>query len=181
MTKYNVGDKVRITSSDPKKRWHSFEIGQIATITDCNYGEDDYLIDDGNGLDQWILSRMFEKVTDCQMIEVGRRYKSENGSKWECIAVKGDTAWLVGVYGGSIKGSAYSFKTDGTPICLSYPGDYRIKFEPVMEWIERSVCWLDGDVFNGYGPIEDGFTNLIVHLPLIDGKPDFTQARIEEA
>lgn len=179
--KYKVGDKVRITSSDSNKRWHGFEIGKIVTITECNYDNDDYLLYDGDGCNQWILGCMFEKVNQEQVIEVGKRYKSENGSEWECIAVKGDTAWLVVVYGGSVEGSAYSFKTDGTPICLRYPVAYRIKFEPVVEWIECRVCWKFDEFYNDHRPSKYGYVNLTIHLPLIYGKPDFTQARIEEA
>lgn len=101
------------------------------------------------------------------MIEVGKRYKSENGSEWECVAVRGDIAWQVGVYDDRIQGSAYSFKTDGTPICLYNNSEYRIKFDPVVECVAEIV------ELNG--------KSVRVEYQLFNGKPDFTQARIEEA
>jgi len=53
-----------------------------------------------------------ETVNETATLQVGETYTSNDGNKWECVAVKGDVAWLAGCYDGVADGSAYSFKTD---------------------------------------------------------------------
>lgn len=80
-------------------------------------------------------------------LHVGGKYISKNGDKWECIAIKGGTAWLTGDYGDGSHGSAYTFKLDGTPKCLeAEAGEYQIIFPPIIErkTVIASVDYKDG-------------------------------------
>jgi hypothetical protein len=52
---------------------------------------------------------------------------SQNGDKWLCIARHNDIVWLVAIHDGRpLSGPAYSFRPDGTPICLGSDSNYRI-------------------------------------------------------
>ncbi len=104
-------------------------------------------------------------------IEVGGRYTSVNGDKWECVAIKGDVAWLacMDAYG-EVSGAAYSFNLDGTHICLN--GNYNIKFAPVVETVNVkcsiSETFQPGSFFN-------------MSVGFIDGKPDWSTAKVTGA
>ena len=106
-----------------------------------------------------------EHFVESSTIKVGETYTSNNGNNWECLAVKGDIAWLAGCYDGDALGSAYSFKTDGTPICLSIDADnYRIKFPPTIKQQQYDV-------------IVDGVA-VAINYKTVDGVPDFTDATV---
>lgn len=104
-------------------------------------------------------------------LQVGKYYEGKNGYKWRCIAVDGDVAWLTGAERNS---AAYLFKTDGTNI--SQGGDeWSIKFEPVVEWHDTKAS---------VSTSRDGKTThhvFNIKFPTIDGKADFTQAKVEGA
>ena len=106
-----------------------------------------------------------EFVNDHATLQVGETYTSNNGSTHKCIAVIGDVAWLAGYYAGVANGAAYSFKTDGTPICLAIGGDkYRIKFHPTIKQQQYDV-------------IVDGVA-VAINYKTVDGVPDFTDATV---
>lgn len=106
-----------------------------------------------------------EFVNNPETIKVGETYTSNNGNKWECVAVKGDIAWLAGCYDGFAVGSAYSFKTDGTPICLSIDAVIVcIKFTPTIKQQQYDV-------------IVDGVA-VAINYKTVDGVPDFTDATV---
>lgn len=122
-----IGDKVRVVAM---KTGQGFDIGDVVT---CISLEADGWHEFALGCEKWYMdSSEYEPIRTT--FQTGKTYTSNNGNKWECIAVKGDVAWLVGCYAGVADGSAYSFKADGSPICLATGSDeYRIKFEPVAE------------------------------------------------
>ena len=106
-----------------------------------------------------------EFVIEPSTLQVGETYTSNNGNKWECIAVKGDIAWLAGCFDGVADGTAYRFKTDGSPICLAIRGDkYRIKFPPTIKQQQYDV-------------IVDGVA-VAINYKTVDGVPDFTDATV---
>lgn len=98
-------------------------------------------------------------------IQVGETYTSINGDNWECIAVKGDIAWLAGCFDGDARGAAYRFKTDGTPISLDgCEGGYRIKFPTTIKQQQYDV-------------IVDGVA-VAINYKTVGGVPDFTDATV---
>lgn len=159
MSKFKVGDKVRVVAMNTG---HQFNIGEVVII-DRVY-EAYYAAT--NGKELWYLTDAeIEPITPPRQLEVGGTYTSKNGNKWECIAVKGDVAWLVGVYSDGVTGSAYSFKLDGTPICLkSSSGEYNIIFPPIIE--ERRIPF--------YAEGNDVYLTYTVK----DGVPDWDTAKV---
>ena len=121
--------------------------------------------DDLTKADAHTIGCSCELATDTATIKVGETYTSNNGSTHKCIAVIGDVAWLAGYYDGVANGAAYSFKTDGTPICLAIGGDkYRIKFPPTIKQQQYDV-------------IVDGVA-VAINYKTVDGVPDFTDATV---
>ena len=110
-------------------------------------------------------------------IEVGGKYTSVNGNKWKCIFVDGDNAWLAP---DGMQSAAYVFKTDGTNISQG-GGEYNIRFEPVVEWVEYDLNYDP----NGCAAFYDGHdregVNLRIRFPLIDRSPDWSQAKVTPA
>lgn len=51
-------------------------------------------------------------------IVAGGKYTSDRGDKWECIAIRGNIAWLAGDYSDGL-GTGYKFNINGTHISLS--------------------------------------------------------------
>lgn len=103
-------------------------------------------------------------------LQVGQTYTSENGNKWECIFIRGDKAWLIGVFDGTAEGSAYQFDTDGT---ASWAGGnesdgYNIKWGPKRETTNFALKHESGD-FASYATLT---------YDLIDGTPDWTTAKV---
>lgn len=111
-------------------------------------------------------------------IEVGGEYTGYNGHEWKCIAVDGEYAYMRNQ--DAPYSAAYCFKTDGTNVSQG-GGDWDIKFEPVVEWVENDLNYDP----NGRASFYDGHdlegTNLRIRFPLIDGTPDWSQAKVTEA
>lgn len=110
-------------------------------------------------------------------IEIGKEYTSENGHRWKCIHIDGDYAWLVPV---GEKSAAYVFKTDGANISQG-GGEWNIKFEPVVEWVEHDLNYdkiVHASFYDGHD--REG-VNLRIRFPLIDGTPDWSQAKVTPA
>lgn len=105
---------------------------------------------------------------------VGGKYTSKNGYNWECIAVRGDTAWLAASDGSRAYGEAYMFKTDGTNISQG-GGNYDIEFTPREEWIDTRFSV---GVANHSAP--DGVDSHVarIRFKLVDGKPDWSTATV---
>lgn len=107
-------------------------------------------------------------------IEVGGRYTSVNGNKWECIFIRDGVAWLAGVNrDGAVGGAAYRFNLDGTHICLN--SSYDIKFEPGVEWVDTKGSWAKK------GDPQHNHYQYRLRFPLIDGTPDWSQAKVTPA
>lgn len=124
--------------------------------------------------DGLVFPESFVEKAQVSTIVIGGKYTSHNGVTWECIGVKGDNAWMASDCGPGPSGAAYSFKTDGTNICQG-GGAWNVKWEPVVEWVEDSLCYSSEDkrVYSTLGDMP-----LTIRFPLIDGKPDFTQATV---
>lgn len=110
------------------------------------------------------------------MIEVGGKYTSKNGYEWECIAVRGDKAWLAIPGDDGPYGAWYQFKTDGTNISQGC-GDWDIAFPPREEWVDTrfSVATADHEA-------RDGAANHVarIRFKLVDGKADWSTATVTE-
>lgn len=178
MTKFNVGDKVRIINTD----YHGagLEVGSVHEVVCADkYGV--YLTaryDDGYTNDLYFRNQevvpSFENPSDT--IVVGGKYTSKNGNKWECIAVGGDNAWLAGAGDGGPYGEAYQFKTDGKNISQG-GGNWDIAFPPHEEWIDTRFSV---GVSNHSAP--DGTNNHTarIRFKLVYGKPDWSTATVAE-
>lgn len=169
MKTVKVGDKVRVVASNCG---HGFEIGEVVVVI----GAYDGRIKATDGIAKWLMTpEEYEPVAPNRIV-VGGEYTGYNGRKWKCIFVDCDHAWMTM----DMKSEAYVFKTDGTNISQG-GGEWNIKFEPVVEWVE---CDLNYDP-NGCTYFYDGHdregVNLIIRFPLIDGKPDWSQAKVTEA
>ena len=161
----NEGDKVRVVgNSNPR---HHISIGEVCTVVKTvwhfrGYGDIQIKFE---GLVQSVCLADVEIVTSHGTLQVGETYTNINGDNWECIAVKGDIAWLVGCYNGDACGAAYRFKTDGSPICLAIGGDkYRIKLPTTIKQ-------------QRYDVIVDGVA-VAINYKTVDGVPDFTDATV---
>lgn len=191
VTKYRVGDKVRIVSGygSHLKEGIISEIGDEWAFVASELGLPQHTYETIDGY------RVFNLHMDLSLIEpypstntltVGETYTSENGNTWECIAVKGDVAWLAS----SLKGNsaAYTFKLDGTPICLSVDSRYRITFAPKVETVtapwtpmmrDDGTWWSRHASTITYNP--DHPHNLKITFDLINGTPDWSTAKVSES
>lgn len=110
-------------------------------------------------------------------LQVGETYTSKNGDEWECIFVRGDVAWMVGVYSGEVEGSAYAFDIDGTAswACIGAE-QYNIKWGPKRETYRQRMIRAKG------GEIREATEwerhDFIIEYDLIDGTPDWTTAKV---
>lgn len=167
MSKFKVGDRVRIVHTDYENE--GLDVGTTHEIM----GTDRNLVVLEGNMSGWLnfFTEEVELVTAAptNTLTVGKTYTSANGNKWECLAVKGDTAWLAGVYGEEL-GAAYRFKVDGTPVCLETASEkYRIVFEPVRETVKLYVQDTEYNIaFKDFGTVE-----------LINGTPDWSTAKVE--
>lgn len=148
---------------------HRFHIGEVVTPTGYQDGFT-------NGKDIWYLvDDEVERIPDNTLV-VGWKYTSKNGKKWECVAVRGDTAWLAGSDDSGLYGSAYEFKTDGTNV--SQGGmNWDIAFPPREEWIDARFS-----VGVGNHSAPDGTDNHTarIRFKLVDGKPDWSTAEVSD-
>lgn len=148
---------------------HGFDIGEIVT----HVGEENLF---SNGIEEWYLFKEeVEPVPEppSNSLVVGGKYTSKNGYKWECIAVRGDNAWLAMPGDSGPYGSAYEFKTDGTNI--SQGGlEWDIAFQPREEWVDTRFSV---STANHGG---DGAANHVarIRFKLVDGKPDWSTATV---
>lgn len=163
------GAKYRVVAQD---YGHQFDIGEIVT----QIGEENLFT---NGRNEWYLFR--EEVvpvseTHSNTLVAGGKYTGKNGHKWECVAVRGDTAWLAMQGDDGPSGSAYVFKTDGTNVSQG-GSDWDIAFQPREEWVDTrfSVGVRNQDAPDGV----DNHTARI-RFKLVDGKPDWSTATVTE-
>ena len=162
MSKFKVGDRVRILrDGDECTYWCEYSKGDVHEVTHV-YHTGDYEV----GW-QTMHPNDIEPVTTYPFT-IGQTYQSKNGNKWECIAIKGNVVWLAGDYGNGAEGSAYAFELDGTPICLGSDADrYRIVFAPVVTHHDHYAETKHGDV--------------VIDYDVIDGKPDWDNAKVTPA
>lgn len=180
VSKFKVGDRVRMT-----ERGHEYQgedpsnprgvIGNYRPYT-SDFGRVfgyKHSVDWDNGENNNYRDGEIELVSEycnaARIIQLNHQYTSKNGKKWECIAIRGDVAWMVGVYEGKADGAAYMYKLDGSAVCLrTSPHVYDIKWEPMVEWVTFALKQEHSD--------RTHYASL--RYPLIDGKPDFTQATV---
>lgn len=178
VNKYKVGDLVRVIGNTYPR--HYMKIGGVYEITEVKtlhhygdvtiYGEDV----DGDMLSQDVCLADVEPYTPTNTLTVGETYTSENGNTWECIAVKGDVAWLAGAAEGGR--AAYTFKLDGSPICLGVDSRYRIMFAPRVERVYTKGSWAKKGT--DVSPRDYVYA---LEFDLINGTPDWSTAKVSEA
>lgn len=143
------------------------------------YSDGDFEFVDQDGTEQTLSSSGFKELTQ-NTIQLNRQYTSKNGQKWECIAIRGEVAWLSVVDGDD----AYRFKLDGTNLSYGF-GAWDIKWEPVIEWRTNTahLCDDGGSYHMGAGESGSysGGVTVTIKYPVVDGKPDFTQATVTPA
>lgn len=175
MGNIKVGDMVRVLR---KTTGHQFKIGSVVQMAGYE-GDGIHLFEDFTGVTWFMDPEEYEYLCGKNTIQLNNQYTSKNGNKWECIAVRGDTAWLAGIFDGVADGAAYMYKLDGSAVCLASRSDkYDIKWEPVVEWVEDALGYDTNDrqIYSTLGDVK-----INVRFPLIDGEPDFTQATITRA
>ena len=169
MSKLKVGDKVRVVRvRDESTYWCAYKEGDIHEITYA-YGGGDFEV----GW-QRMHPNDIEPIHQ-NTLQVGQTYTSENGDKWECIFVRNGKAWMAGVFDGVVEGSAYMFNIDGTNISQG-GGTYNIKWGPKRETVTRAIDYVDGGFFNGDHNVSG--EELSITFDIIDGKPDWTKAKV---
>ena len=148
---------------------HKFHIGEIVSPTGFS---DEFT----NGKEIWYLAESEVELIPDNTLVVGGKYTSKNGTEWECIAVRGDTAWLAWSSDDGPSGAAYRFKTDGTNICQG-GGNWDIAFPPREEWITTRF---PVDFRNRESP--RGFDRHVarIRFKMVDGKPDWSTATVTE-
>lgn len=173
MTKFKVGDKVRILRTGYK--WCGLDSGTVHSVARISDGLAHLkgVYDGGECRYYCFIDQELELVSD-HTIKVGGKYTSKNGREWECVAVRGDTAWMAATFNDGPYGSAYVFKTDGTNISQG-GGEWDIEFPPHEEWIDTrfSVSTADPDA-------SDGSANHVarIRFKLVDGKADWSTATV---
>lgn len=190
MSKFKVGDRVVVVANSNA---HYFDIGEEVTINGYDEREDEYWCENDDRDAWWVKADEAVSVVSSapNTLTLGQPYTSENGHKWECVGIKGEEAWLAGIYRGEY-GTAYRFKLDGTPICLSYgsgANDYRIVFEPVRETVtipflpsvDHKGEWWSANSLSEVDHVACGGYSCKVTVETIDGKPDWSTAKVEAA
>lgn len=170
MSKFKVGDRVRITGRNGKLGDHKFDIGQVVVLSSREKFHDDNdlrLIAWRSG--EWYIDEEEFVMADSVIntIQLNHQYTSKNGQKWECIAIKDGIAFLSS--GG--EGDAYRFLLNGENLSQG-GGLWDIKWEPVVEWVNTKGSWAKK------GEMHPNHYHYNIRFPLIDGKPDFTQANV---
>ena len=156
MSKFKVGDRVRIVQ---ETYGHEFNIGdvvEITKVTETDYqarSKDDYW---------WILDCEAELVSKASKFTIGQTYKTAGDHTVTCIALREDGG-MFGVFG-TDRTSAYSWDGEGNYLCAvsSECPPYRIVFEPVVEWVHE-----DRELYG---------IHLNIAFPVVDGVPDWSRA-----
>lgn len=109
---------------------------------------------------------------------VGETYERADGCKVKCIHIEGDRSYCASVRDGEIFGPAYTWSLDGEYLnaILEDRPHYRITFAPKDEWVKDMLNYDNGSFGNYHDSCGE---NLNITFPLIDGKPDWSQAKIE--
>ena len=176
MSKFKVGDMVKIVHTDYS--WCGLDVGTVHEVVNIYEFGVELMghYDDGYSHCLYFSDYELEPVNQTNTLVVGGKYTSKNGDGWECIAVRGDTAWLSASDDSGPYGAAYQFKTDGTNISQC-GGDWDIAFTPREEWIDTRFSV---GVSNHSAP--DGVDNHVgrIRFKLVDGKPDWSTATVTE-
>ena len=109
------------------------------------------------------------------IIELNGRYTSNNGMKWECIAIRGADAWLA-LHGYT----ACKYSIDGT--CLSIPDNeaYNINFETKRKTITLYGKLYDREYWFSEAHLGDGDKCKITFDLDENGKPDWSTIKGED-
>lgn len=171
MKTVKVGDRVRVVARNGYSG-HRFGIGDV--VTHLGNGE----FDDSYGVSWFLDPDEYEPIAPA-LIVAGSEYTSYNGHEWKCIFVDGDYAWLAP---NGVKSAAYVFTTDGTNISQG-GGEWNIKLAPVVETVKFRggvrTGYLDNRTLHPDDDEVDHKFNMTVEF--IDGKPDWSTAKVTEA
>lgn len=164
MSKFKVGDRVRILRSDYEGC--GLDVGtthKVASISDTG---DVYL--EGIGpcnIGDHLFFYEGELESVCGFT-IGQTYQTADRGEVTCIALREDGG-MFGTMNGS--DTAYSWNADGSYRC-ALPHEcppYRIVFEPVVTRHNHYAETKHGDV--------------MINYIVIDGKPDWTSAKVKPA
>lgn len=128
--------------------------------------------------DESVLDLISEYIEPKQTgFVVGETYTCDNGNKVVCIHITDDKAYCAGV---GFHGAAYTWSLDGEYLNAlpEYREPYRITFAPKVEWVTHECYYAHRPVDFFKGHYHDT-ENLNITFPLIDGNPDWSQAKIE--
>ena len=163
-------DKFKVVANNAG---HGFNIGDI--VVRDNLNPDQYWHEDMR--DWWMCGEEDVEPYTTNTLTVGETYTANNGSKWECIYVRDDKAWMAGIFEGDMNGVGYLFTLDG--VSLSLNDQYNIKFEPVVEVLTVQGGFVTGSLENTTVHPNYADHEFTLTINLIDGVPDWTQAKVD--
>lgn len=178
-----VGDKVRLSAKGRNDFYDGYSnphygSGFIVEKRDIEEGGMPWRVRWGDDVYNVYDSEHLEVIHAARTIELGKQYTSANGDRWECIAVRGDVAWMAGVDHDGMAGAAYRWKLDGEPICLGgHPDQYRIVFEHERKTVTCKANFSYGYIFGGRVSTGVG-QNINITFDTLDGTPDWSTAKI---
>lgn len=169
MSKFKVGDKFLVVDAGDHC---AVKNGDVVSLHENDGSSMKYYENKDGGI-VCIADDRLKPLSTTNTLQVGQTYTSENGDEWECIFVRGDVAWMVGVYSGEVEGSAYAFDIDGTAswACIGAE-QYNIKWGPKRETIHTKGSWAKK------GMPHPNYYHYNITFDTIDGKPDWTTAKV---
>lgn len=187
MSKFKVGDKVRVIgNSDPK---HYFNVGDVVIVKYTpRYVEERGEITlvgqltwnaEGETGTQYLSLCDIEPITLTDTFTIGQTYKTAGSQNVTCIALREDGG-MFGVFGDGST-SAYGWDKEGNYLCAPAPdcAKYKINLGPVRETVtvEGSfhLC-VDGKHKTLHHYIGDN--KFTMSIDKVDGKFDWTTAKV---
>jgi len=169
MNKYKVGDRVRILHTDYYNC--GLDVGTIHEVKYVNpYGIDLLGIGPENKDDPLSFRHWEVDPAPAPRFEIGKTYKTREHGEYTCIHVADNgKAWLV-----SGDSPAYVWDADGRSISLTPAWD--VVWESVGEWVDTTFLFDKSD--NKLYHTAFGEPALTVSFPMVNGVPDFTQAKV---
>lgn len=170
--KYKVGDKVRFLSESG----FSFvspitgTTGVIKKVIDDNL----YTIDTPEYEDLTFWGHEIEPIN---AIQVGETYPTQSQGSYKCIAIEGNTAWMIW----SEISAAYRWNAStGKSLCLNASYDIDLTPKPVRETVEYVGHWDDGS-YNFYNEhlAMGGCHPIRITFEKVDGIPDWSTLKAE--
>jgi len=147
-----------------KSMGHGFDIGEIVTLhVDDETDEKSYI---GKSGQYYVKDTSLEPYTPSRF-ELGKTYKTREHEEYTCIYIADNgKAWLV-----SGDSPAYVWDADGRSISLTPAWD--VVFGPVVEWVSTCGSWAKKATKH-----PEANYKYALEFPMVNGVPDFTQAKV---